>query len=65
MPPPRQLPAKGDRREGMARVAEGGEQKAAAWLDQTSSATARIIWLRPSASHAIGVIISVPTPASR
>ena len=63
----------GDRRERMARVAESRNQKPSPFprpatcdlRPQSSSATARIISLRPSAVHAIGVIISVPTPASR
>ena len=66
-------------RERVPRVAEGREEEAAPRAPvgarmptadcrlpaQTSSATARIISLRPSTVQAIGVIISVPTPASR
>ncbi len=58
-------PAERYRRKGVAGIAEGGDEEAAARLDQTRSATARIISLRPSAVQDIGVIISVPTPASR
>ena len=60
-----QLLRQRDGGEGMTRVAEGGEEEPAGRRAQTSSATARIMLLRASASHAIGVIISVPTPASR
>src|SRR5690606_23029334 len=52
-----------DRREGVAGVAEGGEQEAEPRA-QTSSASSRRIRERDSKSHAIGVIISVPTPAA-
>jgi hypothetical protein len=53
--------------EGVARVPEGGKEEAAGLrpLRQISSATTRIISERPSAVQAIGVTISVPTPASR
>ena len=62
MAAPGQLTAQGDCGEGVARVAEGGEQEAPA---QTSSGSSRMIRLRSSGSIAIGVVIRVPTPASR
>ena len=73
MPARRQGFPERDGRERVAGVTERGEQKPSpvlcpvpcALCAQTSSATARIISLRPSAVHAIGVIMSVPTPASR
>ena len=62
-----ELSAQRDRREGVARVAEGGEEVAAPrrGAAQTSSASSRIIALRGSGSTATGVVMSVPTPASR
>jgi hypothetical protein len=56
--------AERDRREGVSRVAEGGDQEAAPGA-QTISAISRIIRLRPSGSKTVGVATSVPTPASR
>jgi hypothetical protein len=75
----RELAAQRDRGERVARIAEGGDQEAAALarargpgrLGQAtpavsaSSANSRIICLRASASKATGVVTSVPTPASR
>ena len=57
-------PAERDRREGVPRVAEGGDQEAAPGA-QTISAISRIIRLRASGSKTVGVATSVPTPASR
>ena len=73
MPARGQRLPQGDRRERVPRVAECGEEEPSPVLcpvpcalgPQTSSATARIMSVRPSALQAIGVIISVPTPASR
>ena len=59
-----QLAAKRNGGEGVARVAEGGEQKAAGRA-QTSSASVCTIRLRSSVSKDIGVVMIVPTPASR
>jgi hypothetical protein len=59
-----QRPAERDGREGMPGIAEGGKQKAPRRLCQTISARSRIMRLRASGSNAIGVQISVPTPAS-
>jgi hypothetical protein len=61
MPAPDQLTPKRDRRERVPRVAERREEKPAA---QTSSATVRSTRERPSAVKSIGLIMSVPTPAS-
>jgi hypothetical protein len=58
-----QLAAERDGGEGVARVAEGGEEDPA--LGQASSASSRIIFTRASCSNATGVVISVSTPASR
>ena len=74
-----ELAPEGDRGEGVPGVAEGGEKQAAAprptasagpgptgaRVAQTSSASSRIMRRRASASGATGVVISVPTPASR
>lgn len=72
-----QLPAQGDRREGVPWVAEGGEQEpprvSPGRLDRAggrgtqaaSSARSWTILRRESKSKAIGVQMSVPTPASR
>ena len=77
MPAPHERPPEGDGRKRMPRIPESGEEKAARRSTvprsavcglrsaQTISATARTISLRDSAVQAIGVIISVPTPASR
>jgi len=66
-----QLTTERDRREGVPGVAEGGE-KEAQWragsgsaLAQTSSARAWTMRLRSSLSNDIGVVMIVPTPASR
>ena len=59
-----QLPPEGDGRERVPGVAEGGEQDSQPRA-QTSSASSRMIRERDSASNAIGVMIKVPTPASR
>ena len=71
VPAPGKLPAERDRRECVARISERGQQDAqelrpaAARTAQAASTSARIIAERPSAVAAIGVTISVPTPASR
>lgn len=67
MAPPGQLGAQRYGGKYVARVPEGGEEEAAPlWgFAQTSSAISRTIRMRSSASKAIGVIIRVPTPASR
>lgn len=70
MPPRGELAPQRDRRKGVAGIAEGGKQqaeagRAALLAAQTSSASSRMIRERPSASNAIGLITSVPTPASR
>ena len=59
-----QLAAERYRGEGVARVPEGGEQEAALGA-QTSSARVRTIRVRSSGSNDIGVVMIVPTPASR
>ncbi len=59
-----QRPPEGDGRERVAGVAEGGEQDSQPGA-QTSSASSRMIRERDSASNAIGVTMSVPTPAWR
>ena len=60
-------PAQGDGREGMARIPEGGEEDPppGGLPAQFSSATVRSMSARASAVWAIGVTISVPTPAER
>ena len=67
MAPRRELAPQGERREGVAGVAEGGEKQAPAAraVAQTSSASSRIMRRRASGSGDTGVVISVPTPASR
>lgn len=67
MTAPGQLASERDRGERVPRVAEGGEQEPAGLraCAQSSPATVRIMSERPCAVHPIGVIISVPTPASR
>ena len=61
-----QLAAERDHRERVPRVAERGEQYAASRAAaQNSSANSRSIFDRASTSNAIGVVMSVPTPASR
>jgi hypothetical protein len=56
-----------DRRERVARIAEGRDQEAAIppGDGQTISAISRIIRLRLSGSKTVGVATSVPTPAAR
>ena len=61
----RQGAAQRDRGEGVAGVAEGGEQEAAPVGAQTISASSRTMRLRSSGSKAMGEVIRVPTPASR
>jgi hypothetical protein len=61
----RQLAAEGDGGEGVARVAEGGEQEASPLPAQSISGSRRMIRLRSSGSTASGVVMRVPTPASR
>jgi hypothetical protein len=61
----RQLAAERYCREGMAGVAEGGEEEAPPLPVQTISASWRTIRFRSSGSNATGEVISVPTPASR
>ena len=54
--------------KGVPRVAEGGEQDAAAGRGreaQISSASWRTVRFLPSGSKDMGETISVPTPASR
>ncbi len=67
MPAPPKRLAESDRREGVARIAEGRDQEAAIPPGdrQTISAISRIIRLRLSGSKTVGVATSVPTPASR
>ena len=60
-----ELASERDGGKGVARVAEGGEEEAPALLAQSSSGSSRMIRLRSSGSTAIGVVMSVPTPASR
>ena len=64
MSPSGQLTPQRNGRERVSRVAERGEEEAAA-LAQTSSARSRTILLRSSGSNAMGDAIRVPTPASR
>ena len=65
MSAPRQLGAERDRREGVAGVAEGGEEKAAPAFAQSISASSRTMCVLRSASKARMVTSIVPTPASR
>lgn len=76
-----QLATQGDRREGMSGIPEGGEEepepvavsarprraasRRRSLARQTSSASALITCERSSADTAIGLVIRVPTPASR
>jgi hypothetical protein len=60
-----ELPPERYRGEGVAGVAEGGEQETAALAAQTISASWRTIRFRSSGSNATGTVIRVPTPASR
>ena len=53
-----------DRGERVPGIAEGGEQEAPPPA-QRSSASSRRMRKRLSKSNAIGVIMSVPTPAAR
>jgi hypothetical protein len=66
VPTAREFCGQGDRREGVARIAEGGEQDATSALPpaQSISASSRTMRRRASGSKAIGEAISVPTPAS-
>ena len=66
MAAPLELAAERDRRKGVARIAERRYQDPHA-VDgtQSRSASACSIFERPSMSGAIGVVIRVPTPASR
>ena len=74
----RELSPERDRRERMAGLAEGRQQEPPpaigasprsraleALFGQSDSASARMISERPSAVGAIGLVMSVPTPASR
>jgi hypothetical protein len=65
VPAPRELGAERDRREGVAGVAEGGEQEAARALAQSISASSRTMPVRRSTSGEMTLTIIVPTPASR
>ncbi len=73
MPARHERPSERDRRERMPRLAERGEKKTPARLGsgprppsaQSASASTRMIFERSSAVAAIGVVIRVPTPASR
>ena len=66
VPAARQLGAERDCGEGMAGVAERGQQDAARarLLGQSISASSRTMRLRASGSNAMGETIRVPTPAS-
>jgi hypothetical protein len=61
----RQLAAEGDGREGVARVAEGRDEEAPRLPAQSFSGSSRMIRLRSSGSSAVGLVMRVPTPASR
>ena len=63
MPTGHQRPAERYRGEGVAGVAEGGEEEPV--RGQSASTRSRIIRSRASASKAMGATMSVPTPASR
>jgi hypothetical protein len=65
MSTPRELGAERDRREGVAGVAECGEQEAAPEFAQSISASSRTMRVLRSASKARTVTSIVPTPASR
>jgi hypothetical protein len=65
MSAPRQLGAERDRREGVAGIAEGGEQEAAPVSAQSISASSRTMRVLRSASNAMALTSIVPTPASR
>jgi hypothetical protein len=65
MSAPRQLGTERDRWEGVAGVAEGGEQKAAPTFAQSISASSRIMRVPRSGSNARTVTSIDPTPASR
>jgi hypothetical protein len=60
-----ELSSESDRGEGVARIAERGQQQAAGLRAQSSSASWRTIFTRSSGTNDIGVTIIVPTPASR
>jgi hypothetical protein len=75
--PRRQLAAEGYGRKGVSALPEGGDEEAARCATradgrarcarvpgQTSSTRSRTVRLRPSGSNAMGVTMSVPTPAS-
>jgi hypothetical protein len=66
VPTARKLGAQRDRREGVAGVAEGGEQDATGALlsAQSISASSRTMRRRASGSKAMGETIRLPTPAS-
>jgi hypothetical protein len=61
----RELRAERDRREGVAGIAEGGEEEAAPRFAQSISASSRTMRLPRSGSKATTVTSIVPTPASR
>ena len=85
MAPRDELAPQRNRREGVAGIAERGQEDPPPWpliataagppardlragclrSVQSTSASVRSIARRPSMSGAIGVVISVPTPASR
>jgi hypothetical protein len=60
-----QLAAERDGGEGVAGVAESGEEDAPPGGAQSISASSRMVCLRRSGSNSIGDTISVPTPAER
>jgi hypothetical protein len=63
VPAPGELAAQRYGGEGVAGVAEGGEQEPA--FAQAISASSPMIFLRSAGSNATGEVMSVPTPASR
>lgn len=78
MTPRHELAPQRDRRKRVAGLSEGRQQEAPrlgarrlrgdplrSSFAQSASASARMICERPSALGAIGLVISVPTPASR
>jgi hypothetical protein len=65
MPAAGELGAERDCGEGVAGVAEGGEQEAPPSLAQSISASSRMLRVRCSTSCDTTLTISVPTPASR
>ncbi len=68
MPAGGELASEGDGGEGVTGFAECGEQEAARLrgplAPQTISASSRIMRLPSPSASAIGVVMSVPTPAS-